>query len=111
LPDAVSVAVGELAGELEEGLLAFAVGAGLQVLGAILDAEVTALAGPKGRHDPHRAAARHGRDDGLVALAVRQVSITRPRVRPAELRAEVAVPTYELVGSTEMLGGMAMERM
>jgi hypothetical protein len=30
LPDAVSVAVGELAGELEEGLLAFAVGAGLQ---------------------------------------------------------------------------------
>jgi hypothetical protein len=29
LPDAVSVAVGELAGELEEGLLAFAVGAGL----------------------------------------------------------------------------------
>jgi hypothetical protein len=32
LPDAVSVAVGELGTELEEGLLAFAVGAGLQVL-------------------------------------------------------------------------------
>jgi hypothetical protein len=57
LPDAVSVAVGELGTELEEGLLAFAVGAGLQVLGAILDAEVTALAGPKGRHDPQRSAA------------------------------------------------------
>src|SRR5664279_4629526 len=81
LPDAVSVAVGELAGELEEGLLAFAVGAGLQVLGAILDAEVTALAGPKGRHDPQRSAVRHGSDDGLVTLGGRQVSITRPRVR------------------------------
>ena len=68
LPDAVSVAVGQLAGELEEGLLAFAVGAGLQVLGAILDAEVTALAGPKGRHDPQRSAVRHGSDDGLVTL-------------------------------------------
>jgi transposase-like protein len=111
LPDAVSVAVGELAGELEEGLLAFAVGAGLQVLGAILDAEVTALAGPKGRHDPQRSAVRHGSDDGLVTLGGRQVSITRPRVRTADGSTEVALPTYELVGSTELLGRMAMERM
>ena len=111
LPDAVSVAVGELAGELEEGLLAFAVGAGLQVLGAILDAEVTALAGPKGRHDPQRSAVRHGSDDGLVTLGGRQVSITRPRVRSADGSTEVALPTYELVGSTELLGRMAMERM
>ena len=111
LPDAVSVAVGQLAGELEEGLLAFAVGAGLQVLGAILDAEVTALAGPKGRHDPQRSAVRHGSDDGLVTLGGRQVSITRPRVRTADRSAEVALPTYELVSSTELLGRMAMERM
>ena len=111
LPDAVSVAVGQLAGELEEGLLAFAVGAGLQVLGAILDAEVTALAGPTGRHDPQRSAVRHGSDDGLVTLGGRQVSITRPRVRTADRSAEVALPTYELVSSTEVLGRMAMERM
>ena len=52
----MSVAVGELAGELEEGLLAFAVGAGLQVLGAIIDHEATALAGPKG--DTTRGARR-----------------------------------------------------
>jgi transposase-like protein len=110
-PDAVSVAVSELAGELEEGLLAFAVGAGLQVLGAILDAEVTALAGPKGRHDPQRVAVRHGSDDGLVTLGGRQVSISRPRVRTADRSAEVALPTYELVSSTEALGRMAVERM
>jgi putative transposase len=111
LPDAVSVAVGELAGELEEGLLAFAVGAGLQVLGAILEAEATALVGPKGKHDSQRCAVRHGGDDGLVTLGGRQVPITRPRVRTADRSAEVALPTYELVGSTEVLGRMAMERM
>ena len=52
----MTIAVAGLAGELEEGLLAFAVGTGLKVLDVILDNEATALAGPKGRHDPERAA-------------------------------------------------------
>jgi hypothetical protein len=64
LPDAVTVAVAELAGQLEEGLLALAVGAGLQVLGAVMETEVTTLAGPKGRWNPDRAAVRHGDDAG-----------------------------------------------
>jgi putative transposase len=98
LPDTVTVAIAELAGELEEGLLAFAVGAGLQVLSAILEAEVTALAGPKGRHDAGRSAVRHGSDDGLVTLGGRQVSVTRPRVRTVDRSAEVALPTYERLG-------------
>ena len=34
-----------------EGLLAVAVGAGLQVMAAMMEADVTALAGPKGKHD------------------------------------------------------------
>ncbi len=48
LPDTVSVAVGELAGELEEGLLAFCVGAGLQVVRAMMEHEVQTLVGRKG---------------------------------------------------------------
>jgi transposase-like protein len=72
---------------------------------------VTALAGPKGRHDPQRSAVRHGSDDGLVTLGGRQVSITRPRVRSDDGSTEMTLPTYELVGSTEVLGRMAMERM
>ncbi len=111
LPDTVSVAVSELAGELEEGLMAFAIGAGLQVLGTILESEVTAVAGPKGRHDPTRSAVRHGSEEGVVTLGGRQVSITRPRVRTADGSTEVALPTYQAVGSTELLGRMAMERM
>ena len=46
LPHAVSVTMAELADSLREGLLALAVGAGLQVMDALIDASVTALAGP-----------------------------------------------------------------
>jgi len=47
MPDAVAVTMAELAGSLREGLLALAVGAGLQVMDALIDESVTALAGPK----------------------------------------------------------------
>jgi putative transposase len=111
LPDTVTVAIAELAGELEEGLLAFVVGTGLKVLDVILENEATALAGVRGRHDPERAAVRHGSDDGLVTLGARQVSIRRPRLRSADKSAEVALPTYQLASSTELLGREAMARM
>jgi putative transposase len=39
--EAVSVALAELAGEVQEGLLALAVGAGLQVLTALMEQDVT----------------------------------------------------------------------
>jgi putative transposase len=111
LPDTVTVAIADLAGELEEGLLAFAVGTGLRVLDVLLEHDATALAGPKGRHDPNRWAVRHGSDDGLVTLGGRQVAISRPRLRTADRSAEVTLPTYELASSTELLGREAMARM
>ena len=56
VPERVSVAMGEIAENMQEGLLALAVGAGLQVMQALMDADVTELAGPKGRHDEARTA-------------------------------------------------------
>src|SRR5438552_3926880 len=44
MPEAVSVTLAEIAGSLREGLLALAVGTGLQVMGALIDEGVTALA-------------------------------------------------------------------
>ncbi len=111
LPGTVSVAVAELAGELEEGLLAFVVGAGLKVVQTMMEHEVEALAGPKGRHDPGRKALRHGSDGGIVTLGGRQVQITRPRVRTADRSSEVALSTYDCFSSTELLGRLAMEKM
>jgi transposase-like protein len=111
LPEAVSVTLAELAGSLREGLLALAVGTGFQVMEAIIDESVTALAGPKGRHDPNRTAVRHGSESGSVTLGGRSVPVRRPRVRTADRTAEVAVPAYELFSSTDVLSQMTLERM
>ena len=111
LPDTVAVAMADLAEELREGLLALAVGTGLQVMDAILEESVTALCGPKGRHDPKRSATRHGHEDGSVALGGRKVPVRRPRVRATDGSGEVAIPAYEHFSSTEVLGAMAMEKM
>jgi putative transposase len=111
LPEQVTVAVAELAGAAREGLLALAVGTGLQVLQAMLAEDVVRLVGPKGRHNPDRAAVRHGSDPGQVTLGGRRVQVRRPRVRTADGTAEVAVPTYQAFASTELLGHLALERM
>jgi hypothetical protein len=71
VPESVSVALAELAGEVHEGLLALAVGTGLQVMAAMMEADVTGACGSKGRHDPARTATRHGHDAGSVILGGR----------------------------------------
>ena len=111
VPDTVSVALAELAGEMREGLLALAVGTGLQVMAAIMEADVTAACGPKGRHDPERTATRHGHGAGSVSLGGRRVPVQRPRMRAVDGSGEVAVAAYELFSDTEVLGRMALDRM
>src|SRR5665213_2337578 len=111
VPDTVAVAMTYLADELREGLLALAVGTGLQVMHAILEESVTDLCGPKGRHDAERIAVRHGTEDGSVVLGGRKVPVRRPRVRSTDGSGEVAIPAYEHFSSTEVLGAMAMEKM
>jgi transposase-like protein len=111
IPERVSVAMTEIAVDMQEGLLALAVGAGLQVMQALMEADVAALAGPKGRHDPARTAVRHGRERGSVTLGGRRVPVTRPRVRAADGAGELPIASYELFSSTEILGKMAMEKM
>ena len=111
MPEAVSVALTELAGEVQEGLLALAVSAGLQVMAAMMEADVTARCGIKGRHDPARRATRHGHEAGSVSLGGRRVPVERPRMRAVDGSGELPVPSYELFSQTEVLGGMAMERM
>ena len=111
VPERVSVALAELAGEVQEGLLALAVGTGLQVLAAMMEADVTAVCGRKGRHDAERAATRHGHGAGSVSLGGRRVPVRRPRMRAIDGSGELPVASYELFTQTEVLGRMAMERM
>jgi putative transposase len=111
LPEQVTLAVAELAGAAREGLLALAVGMGLQVLEVMLAADVARLVGPKGRHNPERVAVRHGSEPGQVTLGGRRVRVRRPRVRTADGSRELPVPTYQAFASTDLLGQLALERM
>ena len=111
LPESVTVAMADLAETAKEGLLALAVGTGLQVMQVLMEEDVCALAGPKGRWNPDRVAKRHGSDDGSVTLGGRRVPLRRPRVRSADGSEELAVASYELFSSTEILGRLALERM
>jgi putative transposase len=111
LPESVTVALTELAGAAREGLLALAVGTGLQVMQVLMAEDVAQLVGAKGRHNPNRTAVRHGSEQGVVTLGGRRMRIRRPRVRSTDGTCEVAVPAYELFASTELLGELALERM
>jgi putative transposase len=54
---------------------------------------------------------RHGRERGSVTLGGRRVPVSRPRVRAVDGSGELAIASYELFSSTEILGKMAMEKM
>jgi len=71
LPEAVSVAMAELAGDVQEGLLAMAVGTGLQVMAAMMNADVEAgvRTARQARPSPHGGATRHGRRLGHLGWA------------------------------------------
>jgi putative transposase len=111
LPEHVTVAVAELASAAREGLLALAVGTGLGVLHSLLEADVDRLVGPKGRHQPNRAAVRHGTQPGRVTLGGRKIGVDRPRVRSADGARELPLPTWAAFASTELLDQLTLERM
>ena len=111
VPEQVIVSMAEIAGAAKEGLLALAVGTGLQVMAAMFDEDVTRLCGPGGRHNPGRDGYRHGAGAGSVTLGGRRLPVSRPRVRAADGSGELHLPSYDLFSSTEVLGQLALEKM
>jgi putative transposase len=111
LPGRVQEALGQLVGAAKEGLLALSVEVGLGVLGELLEQEVDEIVGLKGKHNPDRAAVRHGHEDGEVTLGGRRVPAGRPRVRTVDGESEVSLQTYEHFADRDLLGRVAVERM
>ena len=60
LPEEVRLAMTDIASAAREGLLAMSVAAGMAVMAAMFEAEIVQACGPKGKHEPGRAAVRHG---------------------------------------------------
>lgn len=110
LPEEVRLALTDIAGAAREGLLAMSVAAGLAVMQTMFEAEVTAVAGQKGKHDPERAAVRHGSGRGSVTLGGRRVPVSRPRARTVDGH-EVPLATYEHFAADDLLSRVVMERM
>jgi putative transposase len=111
LPPQISEALGELVGAAREGLLALSVGVGLGVVHELMEAEVTEVVGPKGKHDPDRTAKRHGHEDGSMTLGGRRVKVSRPRMRSADDERELALGTYEHFADRDPLTRAVMDRM
>ncbi|MFN2627092.1 MAG: tyrosine-type recombinase/integrase [Gaiellaceae bacterium] len=111
LPLGVQEALGELVGAAKEGLLALSVDVGLAVLAELIEEEVDELVGPKGRHDPERAAVRHGHEAGEVTLGGRRLGVERPRVRSLDGRSELPLATYAHFADRDPLTKAVLERM
>jgi putative transposase len=110
LPEPVQLALTDIAGAAREGLLAMSVATGLAVMAAMFEAEITDACGPKGRHNRHRAAVRHGSEKGSVTLGGRRVSVTRPRARTVDGH-EVPLNSYAHFAAEDVLLQVVMERM
>ncbi len=111
LPPQVQEALGELVGAAREGLLALSVGVGLGVVHELMEAEVTEVVGPRGKHDPGRIAKRHGHEDGSMTLGGRRVPVRRPRMRTADDEHELPVATYGYFADRDPLTRAVMDRM
>ncbi len=111
LPAQVQEALGELVGAAREGLLALSVGVGLGVVHELMEAEVSEVVGPKGKHDRDRTAKRHGHEQGSMTLGGRRVPVSRPRMRTADDEHELPVQTYGYFADRDPLTRAVMDRM
>jgi len=97
---------------MREGLLAASTAVGLEVMAELMAAEITDLAGPKGKHDRGRTAKRHGSEAGTVTLGGRRVPVRRPRVRSVgDDEHELALASYDTFASTDLLADGIVARM
>jgi putative transposase len=110
LPEEVSLALADIAVVAREGLLAMSVAAGMAVMATMFEAEITAAAGPKGKHNPARTAVRHGTEKGSVTLGGRRVEVTRPRARTLDGH-EVPLQAYSEFAADDLLSQVVLERM
>ena len=111
LPAEIQEALGELVGAARGGLLALSVGVGLSVVHELMEAEVTEVVGPKGKHNPGRTAKRHGHERGSMTLGGRRVEVCRPRIRTADDEHELPVQTYAYFADRDPLIRAVMDRM
>ncbi|MFY9119107.1 MAG: IS256 family transposase [Syntrophomonadaceae bacterium] len=89
----------------------FCLAVGIKSLLTLMDQDVEAMAGPKGKHDPNRTAYRHGFQDTTVPMGNQRLAIKRPRVRSIGTEEELPIPSYEVFANDDELLEAALNRM
>ena len=110
LPEPVSVSLGSVRESMRDGLMAMSVAVGLVTMRAMLDEEITALAGARHARVPDRAVYRHGTTSGRVVMGGRKLSVERPRARRVD-GGEVELDTWAVFSNDDLLTQVVVERM
>ena len=100
-------ALAELA---SEGLLALSLELGLEVMRQMVEGDVEAQAGQRGKHSPERKAYRHGTERTRVVLGGQKVSVERPRVR-SKSGEELPLPTLRAFQNEDPLNASLLTRL
>jgi putative transposase len=96
---------------IRDGLMAFSCAAGMVVIAEMMEEERSRIVGPKGKHDPARVAERNGAAPGSVVLGGRTVPVSRPRAVRVDGGGEIALDSYRVFSSADLLTQVALERM
>ena len=104
-PGPVGTALEEMTASFER----FCLAAGLEALGALMEADATALCGPRHGRGSGRRAQRWGQTEGPIGFHGGKVAVPRPRLRQGGQ--EVTLPSWERAVGEDWLGRWAMNLM
>lgn len=106
----VSTAVEEAFADVQQSFERLCLAAGMEALGAMMEADVEAACGPRHGRNEKREAHRWGRTRGRIGFHGGKVEVERPRVRGVGGR-EVPIPSWDRAISEDWLGRWAMNLM
>ena len=78
---------------LRSGVYSLCTAVGMTVVYKLMEEDVTALVGPKGKHSINRIGYRHGIEEASIVLGGQRVTIKRPRVRSKDGKEELPIET------------------
>ena len=93
--------------DIENSFFDLCIGAGHQVLGAMMEQDREELCGPRWKRDPGRVAGRAGTTQSEVTLGGRRIPIRRPRVRSKEGQ-EMELPSFVFAANRDPLDRHAL---
>lgn len=105
-----SLPVANVLRDVRSAFFGLCINASKAVLGAMMEAERTALCGPKGVPNAERSAHRGGRTRSWVTLGGRRIAIARPRARTVQA-AELTLPTFTWAAHEDPLNAATMAAM